>query len=568
MQQTRPPRPRFFQRTVLLVLTLLSACAAAETAPPRTAAIPAPEIPQSGTGALLVARFALSQQDMDTAATAYIKALAADPDNVELRQQAFLTNLLANTPEAAGLARSLPQNQAALLVQANDAARTGNWMQAEARFAALQHQGLFDLLRPMLIAWAEAGAGRPEAAQAILRPLADAPNGPRALYALHAALIADFAGQKVDTNRLLRITQNELGGSNLEVIRLLAGLLAHDGRRPEAERLIRSLLDAGGELPLAVPDLLAGLDDRPGRRATDGLAEVYFAGAAALRGQEANDFSNLIMHLALDMNPDLTTARLLAAELAALAKRPENGLKLLKPVQPTDRMIALVRFRRALLLDASGNTAAAITAMQDVARLYPDRPEPLARLGSLLRSQHKYPEAVAAYDRAVALIPHPDRKDWPIFYERGTTLERAHDWPRAEQDLLHALDLAPDQPFVLNYLGYSWAEMGRNLPRARQMIERAAALRPNDGAILDSLGWIQLRQGDISGAVKQLEHAAELEAADPTINGHLGDAYWAAGRKLEAQFQWRRALTLNPESEDVAKLEQKLRNGPPPTTTP
>ena len=221
-----------------------------------------------------------------------------------------------------------------------------------------------------------------------------------------------------------------------------------------------------------------------------------------------------------------------------------------------------------MLLDASGNTAAAITAMQDVARLYPDRPEPLARLGSLLRSQHKYPEAVAAYDRAVALIPHPDRKDWPIFYERGTTLERAHDWPRAEQDLLHALDLAPDQPFVLNYLGYSWAEMGRNLPRARQMIERAAALRPNDGAILDSLGWIQLRQGDISGAVKQLEHAAELEAADPTINGHLGDAYWAAGRKLEAQFQWRRALTLNPESEDVAKLEQKLRNGPPPTTTP
>ena len=536
MQQTRPPRPRFFQRTVLLVLTLLSACAAAETAPPRTAAIPAPEIPQSGTGALLVARFALSQQDMDTAATAYIKALAADPDNVELRQQAFLTNLLANTPEAAGLARSLPQNQAALLVQANDAARTGNWMQAEARFAALQHQGLVDLLRPMLIAWAEAGAG--------------------------------FAGQKVDPNRLLRITQNELGGSNLEVIRLLAGLLAHDGRRPEAERLIRSLLDAGGDLPLAVPDLLAGLDDRPVKRATDGLAEVYFAGAAALRGQEANDFSNHIMHLALDMNPDLTTARLLAAELAALAKRPENGLKLLKPVQPTDRMIALVRFRRALLLDASGNTAAAITAMQDVARLYPDRPEPLARLGSLLRSQHKYPEAVAAYDRAVALIPHPDRKDWPIFYERGTTLERAHDWPRAEQDLLHALDLAPDQPFVLNYLGYSWAEMGRNLPRARQMIERAAALRPNDGAILDSLGWIQLRQGDISGAVKQLEHAAELEAADPTINGHLGDAYWAAGRKLEAQFQWRRALTLNPESEDVAKLEQKLRNGPPPTTTP
>ena len=566
MQHIRPSRSRFLQRTVLLVLTLLSACAAAETAPSSSAVLASPVAPQSGTGALLVARFALSQQDMDTAATAYVKALAADPDNAELRQQAFLANLLANAPDTVALARSLPQNQAALLVQANDAARNGNWVQAEARFAALQHQGLFDLLRPMLIAWSEVGAGHPEAAQAILRPLVDNPSGPRALYALHAALIADFAGQKVDTNRLLRMTQTELGGSNLEIIRLLAGLLAHDGRKPEAERLIRSLMDAGGDLPLAVPDLLAELGDRPIQRATDGLAEVYFAGAAALRGQEANDFSNLIMHLALDMNPNLTTARLLAAELAALAKHPENGLKLLKPVQPGDPLIALVRFRRALLLDASGNTDAAVVAMEQITRLHPDRPEPFARLGGLLRSQHKYVAAVAAYDRAVALIPKPDRKDWPLFYERGTTLERAHDWPRAELDLLRALDLAPDQPFVLNYLGYSWAEQGKNLPRARQMIERAAALRPNDGAILDSLGWIELRQGDIYGAVKQLERAAELEAGDPTINGHLGDAYWAAGRKLEAQFQWRRALTLNPETEDVAKLEQKLRDGPPAST--
>ncbi len=566
MQSFRPSRFRPFRRAVLLVLTLLSACAAAEPAPQDISSAAALAGTDNAAGALLVARFAASQQDMGIAAPAYVRALALDPGNVELRQQAFLTNLLANTPQTVALARSLPQNQAAILVQANDAARNGNWTQAEARFAALQHQGLFDLLRPMLIAWSEAGAGRPEAGLALLRPLTEAPGGPRALYALHAAMIADLAGLPVDSIRLARIAQTELGGSNLQVVRLLAGLLARDGHTAQAEQIVRSLLDAGGDLPLAVPDLLAGIKDRPVRNAADGLAEVYFAGAAALRGQNANDFSTLILHLALDMRPDLTPARLLGAELATAAKHPENGLKILAPVAANDRLIALVQYRRALLQDAMGNSALALQAIEQIIRDHPDRPEPLARLGGMLRALHRYPEAVSAYDRAMALIPKPGRRDWPMFYERGAALERAHDWKRAEQDFLQALDLSPDQPFVLNYLGYSWAEQGRNLPRARQMIERAAALRPNDGAILDSLGWVVLRQGDVPGAVKQLERAAELDAGDPTINAHLGDAYWAAGRKLEAQFQWRRALTLNPEPDDVAKLEREIRDGAPRTS--
>ena len=551
----------FLRRATLMVLTLVSACAAAGQAPSDIRTSAAPPVPQTGTAALLIARYAASQQDMETAASAYVKALSFDPDNAELRQQTFITNLLANTPATAELARSLPQNQAALLVQANEAARQGNWTQAQARFAALPRQGLFDLLRPMLVAWAETGAGRPEAALALLRPLAEAPSGPRALYSLHAAMIADFAGQPVDTTRLLNIAQNELGGSNLQVIRILAGLLAREGRMPEAEALIRGLLDAGGDLPLAVPDLLAGLKDRPVRNAVDGLGEVYLAGAAALRGQNANEFATLIMHLALDVRPDLTPARLLAAELESVARHPDNALKVLEPVRSDDRLIALVRFRRALLLDVLDQHEGAMRAMEQLAREHPTRPEPQARLGGMLRAMKRFPEAIAAYDRAIALIPKPDRRDWVLFYERGTAAERARDWARAEADFLRALELFPDQPFVLNYLGYSWTEQGRNLPRARQMIERAAAAQPNDGAILDSLGWVQLRQGDVQGAVKQLERAIELDSNDPTITSHLGDAYWAAGRKLEAQFQWRRALTLKPDPDDIVKLEAKLRDG-------
>jgi Flp pilus assembly protein TadD len=139
--------------------------------------------------------------------------------------------------------------------------------------------------------------------------------------------------------------------------------------------------------------------------------------------------------------------------------------------------------------------------------------------------------------------------------------ERAHLWPKADADFHRALELSPDQPFVLNYLGYSYADMGHHLTEAREMIERASERRPNDGAIIDSLGWVMYRQGDSKSAVKTLERAVELEPEDSTINGHLGDAYWAAGRKVEAQYQWRRALTLNPPPDDAAKLEAKLNPG-------
>ena len=556
-------------RALLLVLTLLSACAAGGTTPIAPGGPRVSEV--NGSGALLIARFAATEQDMEVSAPAYVRALSFDPDNTELRQQAFLANLLANTPETVMLAGRLPQNPAAILVQANDAARRGDWVQAEARFAALPRQGLFDILRPMLVAWMRTGAGHADEGIEILRPLAENSKF-RPLYALHALMIADVAGLKPDGSALLRLTQTEPGGSNLQVARQLAAWMAAEGRQADAELVLRRMTEQNEEMPLALPALTAALKNgrKQVTRATDGLAEVYLAGAGALRGQDANEFAKVMLHLALDIRPDLTTARLLGTEIAVLTKHPERGVQLLAPVRMDDPLADVVRFRRALLLDSTGKTDDALAMMAQLATEHADRPEPLVRMGSMLRTKRRFPEAVAAYDRAVTLIAAPRRNNWPLFYERGIALERAHDWPRAEQDFLRALDLAPDQPFVMNYLAYSWADMGRNLPRARAMLERAATQRPTDGAIIDSLGWVILRQGDVGGAVAKLERAIELDAADPTINSHLGDAYWAAGRKLEAQFQWRRALALNPEPDDVGKLEAKLRDGltTPVTRTP
>jgi len=146
-------------------------------------------------------------------------------------------------------------------------------------------------------------------------------------------------------------------------------------------------------------------------------------------------------------------------------------------------------------------------------------------------------------------------------YARGISLEQTKQWPRAEADFLKALEFRPDQPYVLNYLGYSWVDQGLNLDKARGMIKKAVSLRPNDGYIVDSLGWAHYRLGEYADAVRELERAAELRPEDPVINDHLGDAYWRVGRQTEARFQWLRALGLEPKPGLAAILKEKIKSG-------
>jgi Flp pilus assembly protein TadD len=193
----------------------------------------------------------------------------------------------------------------------------------------------------------------------------------------------------------------------------------------------------------------------------------------------------------------------------------------------------------------------------------PTLPQPLTRLGDILRRRSRFAEAATAYDAAISRLEQVREYDWPLFYARGIARERSGNWTGAEADLLRALQLSPDQPYVLNYLAYTWADQGVNLERARTMLEGAAVQRPQDGNIADSLGWVLFRMGDLPAAVSQLERAVELEPRNSTVNDHLGDVYWASGRQNEARFQWRRALTMDPDQAETARIEAKLRGGLP-----
>ena len=564
------------RRSILLTLSLLSGCAAAQVAgSSQPADQTAPHVAVTGApGDYLGGRFAASQGQIGLASKLFLKGLARDPGNPDMQQQAFLASLLADRPEAVTLARQMQGNITAQLLLGDVDAQAGRWSSAENRFSALSRLGPVTLLQPLLIAWAQQGGGRTDAALATLKPFVDGQRF-RGGYALHAALIADLAGRGSDAARLYKIAQTDSGGLSLEVARMIASWDARNGRLPEAEKTFATLQDNSSDIAVAVPALYLAAGQRPVRNATDGMAEAYLALAGALRSQDNNDLSLVMLRLALDLRPDLTVARLLSSDILDGAKHPRQALAILKPVESNDPLVSVARLRQAALSDRLGQPDAALRLLDDVAAKSPDRPEPLAMRGDILRAQKRYAEAVTAYDGAIAKVAHPDRSSWPLFYERGIALERSQNWARAEADFKHALLLSPDEPFVLNYLGYSWTEQGKNLTQARQMIQRAVEQRPNDGEIVDSLGWITLRQGDVSQAVKILQRATELQPADATVNLHLGDAYWAAGRKLEAQFQWRRSLGLGPEPEDVPKLKAKLReselalgNLPPPQATP
>ncbi len=525
-------------------------------------------VPTGAFGSYLTGRFAAQQGDLDVAADRLETTLTQDAGVLDVANQAFTAAVMAGRPSAARLAVGVPDNAVAGLVLADRDARGQNWEQAEARFAALPRQGLTQILRPLLIAWAEQGAGRTTAALASLRPALDEQRF-RGVMALHSALIADLGGFTPDADRLYQLAQVEYGSLNIRLGQILASWQARQGQPDEAQRTVREMVGVNGDMALARTALERDVAEPVVRNATDGIAESYLAMAATLHQQSADDSAQVLLRLALDLRSDFTAARLLLADIQEVGKRTKAAIDTLASVPASDPLAAVVALRRANLLDSVGEEAEASQMLEALAQQHPDRPEPVVQIADALRRHSRFAEAAAAYDRAVARVGTPTRANWPLFYERGISLERAGEWPRAEADFEYALQLAPDQPNVLNYLGYALVEQGRNVDRARRMIERAVEQRPNDGAFVDSLGWVQLRQGDTGGALKNLERAVELQPEDPVINAHFGDVLDAVGRRREAEFQWRRALNLNPEPDDQARIEGKLRaaEAAPPTQT-
>ena len=529
----------------------------------------APVVPSTGAGGYLAGLHAERVGDVGGAAD-YVKfALQQDPDNLDLMQRSFLLTLGEGRmdeamPLAHRLSERMPDAPLPALTLAVENFKQGNYTAAEARLKALPDTGLNKFFVPLVLAWVKDGTGDTDAAIEALDPLAQN-SGFAVLRDLHAGLIEDAAGRSAAAEENFKTALENSQGGSLRLVQALGSLYERTNRRDKAKALYDRYLNENPDTILIdseVKRVASGATAEPlVRNATDGLAEALFNVASTLQQQGANLLALNYARLALYLKPDFPVCEVLIADNFDDQGRAEEAVKIFGSLDKGSPFHWLGRIRIAIDLDARGKTDEATAQLNAMAAERTDRIDSLVTLGDILRSHDRFKEAAEAYGRALERISKLEERHWAILYARGIVFERSNEWSKAEADFLKALDLRPDQPYVLNYLAYSWVEKGVHLDKAKGMLERAVELRPNDGFIVDSLGWILLSMGDKAAAVEKLEMAVELEPQDPTINDHLGDAYWKIGRETEARFQWRRALALKPDPAAAAKIEAKLQKG-------
>ncbi|MDH5749748.1 MAG: tetratricopeptide repeat protein, partial [Rhodospirillales bacterium] len=404
-----------------------------------------------------------------------------------------------------------------------------------------------------------------------IKPLA-AKKGFKVLMALHSALINELAGRPDAAEKFYGELEKVDGGLSLRLAGLLGGFYERRGNREKAREIYERYLKENPSSVLLMP-VLANLKKggkpppKSVKSVQEGIAEGMFDLASSLRQQNGSETALIFGQMALYLKPDFPENQALVANMLEQSNRYQRANDVYRSINRTSPISWSARLRLAGNLDRMGREEEAIAYLKAMADEDKKSPDPLIDLGDVLRGKERYEEAVKIYDQAFARISSLQSRHWSLLYARGIALERSKKWNRAEKDFLKALEFEPEQPYVLNYLGYSWVEKGLNLDRAQAMIRKAVELRPNDGYIVDSLGWILYQREDFEGAVKQLERAVELRAEDPIINDHLGDAFWKVGRKQEARFQWRRALSYEPDKELIAGIKKKIADGLPAKST-
>lgn len=547
-----------------------------------TAPVALAQADDGNPGAYLAARVALADYSYRDAAYWFSRALQDDAENTFLLEGAVVAQIGQGDFDLAADAadrllklggRSMAGNIALLVrdVKAGDFAGL---------LAAPPERGIGNLMDKLVLAWAEFGEGRMSEAVTRFDEVA-ATEGlkPFGLYhkALALAAVGDFgaadailsgeAAGPLIVNRRGVIAHAQILSQLERPADALALLDRSFGTEPEPElEALRADLEAGKPVPFDAV-----------RTAQDGMAEILFSLATALNGEAEPSYTLLYAAAATALRPDHTEAVLLTAGLLEQLGQRELAAEAygrIPPDHPAFYTAELGRISTLFALDRKDEALAALTVL---AETYPRLVTVQMSYADALRREDRFAEAAAAYGAAIDLVGTPEQRHWGLFYARAVAFERAGEWDKAEADFRRALELNPDQPQVLNYLGYSFVDQGRNLDEALALIEKAVALRPDQGYIIDSLAWAYFRLGRYQDALAPMEKASLLEPVDPIVTDHLGDVYWAVGRKLEARFQWRRALSFDPEKKEATRIRRKLEigldevlaeEGAPPLTAP
>ncbi|SIO63746.1 TPR repeat-containing protein [Bradyrhizobium erythrophlei] len=528
------------------------------------------------SGSYLAARHASVERDSNSAAAFYRSALRTDPKNNELLDRAFISSLAdGDIDEAVKLADRIltldKSNRVARLVVGVRDLKLKKYSTAQLNINQSIRGPITDLVATLLSGWASYGAGDAKAAVANIDKLTG-PEWYPIFKDLHAGMILELSGKEKDAGtrfeRAYKLDDSMLRVSdeyarwltrNKDAAAATGVYEAFDKKLPRHPLVLEGMREAkaGKKLPPLIDTAQAG------------AAEALYGIGATLTRRGGEDLALVYLQLALYLQPNHSLALLSLADLYESVKKPAMAIKVYERMPANSPLKRNAQIQLATNLDAADRSDEAIKILKEVTTEDSKDIEAIMALGNIERGRKKFADCATTYSRAIDVMPASggDKNAWVTYYYRGICEERSKQWSKAEADMRKALDMQPEQPHVLNYLGYSWIDQGINLDEGMKMIKRAVDQRPDDGYIVDSLGWAYYRIGNYEDAVKNLERAIDLKPEDPTINDHLGDAYWRIGRTLEAKFQWAHARDLKPEPEELPKIEAKIENGLPEDTS-
>ncbi|MCB1464957.1 MAG: tetratricopeptide repeat protein [Nitratireductor sp.] len=528
------------------------------------------------SGSYLAAQIASKDNDDATAVAFYERAVTLDPENTDLKHALFLA-LASNgrIADAVEIGRKLPQRGASgsviRLVLAVDALRQNSWTKTIELMKEPTGGGDLDrIIQEILMAWAVFGSGAADKALEDVRAIGG-PDWVQVIGNYHAGLIAAASGKDAEAEKLLTAaTENEVAAAVLSesYLRALEALIRTQSRLGKTDAARETLERGKRLLPSHPPFLTLAAKLEEGKplaplvaSAQQGGAELFYNVGSAISRQGGAPFAQNYLQLAEYLDPGSDVIAFGLAGVFEKQKNPERANGYYEHIKSQSPYWRTAQLEYALNLNDLKHVDEAKKILRSLVEEEPEDLIAQMTLGGVLSQHEEYEEAARVYDAAVEHLGEPEANDWKLYYRRGIAYERLKQWANAEPNFKRALELSPDQPDVLNYLGYSWIDMGIHLDEGMEMIRKAVKLKPRSGFIVDSLGWAHYRLGDYEDAVRELERAVDLMPQDPVVNDHLGDAYWKVGRRLEATFQWNHALAFEPEQEEEAKIREKLEKG-------
>lgn len=559
------------KRFTLLTAFFISASALSTPVLAQASPDPVFDTVDSFAGAYLAGGAALRDFDFGAAAFYYENALRFDPDNVDLQRELMIAYINdgefdAALPLADKLRDVIEIERISRLSLGVDALRNEQYELVQPLLILRQPNDIENLLTGIITAWAQFGASNTDTALSTIEAL-EGPDWYSLFKAYHGALIADAAGRMDQAGDLYDLALNNASGGSaspltyLRLVEAYAGFLARQGEVQQAKEIIERGFGIAPNNPtlLALSSSISAQSDvRFIKKPAHGASEILLNIGSAINRDGAETFASIYLEMARATNP---TEPQTLFELGAIADRlglTERSIELFAGVSEQSTLFRTAALQRGLGLARLERNDEAVETLRGLVAESPEDYGGYIALGGVLASDQRYDEVIDVYEDALTYLDRTDERFWPLHYRLGIAYERTKQWPKAEETFKYALELSPNQPDILNYLGYSWVDMNINLDEGVDMIRKAVEMRPRDGYIVDSLGWAHYRLGQFDDAVEALERAADLRPRDPTINDHLGDAYWRVGRKLEAAYQWSQVLDMEPEDVDMAKVEAKL----------